>query len=377
MTKPRVLLVENSKAVTGALVSAVRSSSQLSHLFHIEFVLPSDSNASSYVQQHGTAVHHLPMVELQKNAASLLAYIPMLMVNTFRLRKLIKSRQIDLVVVNDFYNLLPATYRFFGGKVPLLCYVRFLPSKFPPSLVALWCRWQYRYSHSIIAVSQAVKSELKPDAKIVVIGNELPVEEVSYTPANSTTILYMANFIQGKGQEHALKSFARVVRDFPAWILRFVGGDMGLQKNKAYKAMLMREAKALRVEENIQWVDFQSHTNSEYLSCRFSLNFSESESFSMTVLESMFYGRPVIATRSGGPQEIIDDGVTGRLVEPGDLAGMEQAMREMMDRHFALDPMSKAAFESVRSKFSKANTVDLLGNLYQMAIDAKLNSNNR
>ncbi|NJM26729.1 MAG: glycosyltransferase family 4 protein [Bacteroidia bacterium] len=377
MRKPRVLLIENSRAVTGALVSAVRSSSQLSHRFHIEFVLPSGSKASSYVQQHGLMVHHLPMVELQKSAPSLLAYIPMLIANTVRLGKLIKSKQIDLLVVNDFYNLLPATYRFFGGKVPLLCYVRFLPSKFPSGLVRIWCRWQYRHSYGIVAVSQAVKSELKPDEKIVVIGNELPVEETPYTLANSKTILYMANFIAGKGQQYALGSFARLVRDFPDWTLRFVGGDMGLQKNKVFKTMLMTEAKVLGVEKNIEWSDFESDPKAEFLSCRFSLNFSDSESFSMTILESMFYGRPVIATRSGGPQEIVDDGITGLLVQAGDVNEMESAMRKIMDPAFALDRMSAAAFESVRRKFDRSNTVDRLGNLYQAALDAKLNSNNR
>lgn len=42
------------------------------------------------------------------------------------------------------------------------------------------------------------------------------------------------------------------------------------------------------------------------------------EPFGRVVVEGMLAGRPVVATRGGGVDEIVEDGVTGVLVEPGD-----------------------------------------------------------
>jgi glycogen synthase len=45
---------------------------------------------------------------------------------------------------------------------------------------------------------------------------------------------------------------------------------------------------------------------------------SRFESFGLVHLEAMMYGKPVIGCRIGGMLEVIDDGVTGLLAEPGD-----------------------------------------------------------
>jgi hypothetical protein len=58
----------------------------------------------------------------------------MLFYNSIKLFQIIRKLNIDLITVNDFYNLLPAVYKIARGKVPYVCYVRFLPSKFPNAL---------------------------------------------------------------------------------------------------------------------------------------------------------------------------------------------------------------------------------------------------
>src|SRR5688572_29023724 len=95
----------------------------------------------------------------------------------------------------------------------------------------------------------------------------------------------------------------------------------------------------------------------EYQRAAFVLNFSESESFSMTVLEAMYYGRPVVATRSGGPSEIIDQNESGILVDLKDVTAMANAIEYLIDNPEKRERMAHQAYERVRRKFSFENTV--------------------
>ena len=59
---------------------------------------------------------------------------------------------------------------------------------------------------------------------------------------------------------------------------------------------------------------------------------SHQEPFGTVLAEAMAVGTPVVATRVGGLAEVVDDGVTGRLVEPGDPAALAEAVREVLGR---------------------------------------------
>ncbi len=53
------------------------------------------------------------------------------------------------------------------------------------------------------------------------------------------------------------------------------------------------------------------------------------EGMSLTILEAMAAARPIVATRAGGTPEIVVDGVTGLLVQPGDGAGLADALSQL------------------------------------------------
>jgi GT2 family glycosyltransferase len=55
------------------------------------------------------------------------------------------------------------------------------------------------------------------------------------------------------------------------------------------------------------------------------------EGFGRTAVEGMLLERPVVAPRSGGVAEIVEDGVTGLLYEPGDAAGLADAVQALLD----------------------------------------------
>ena len=57
---------------------------------------------------------------------------------------------------------------------------------------------------------------------------------------------------------------------------------------------------------------------------------SRSEAFGNVIVEALAHGLPVVATRCGGPEEILDGGQFGRLVPIGDAGAMAQAIDETL-----------------------------------------------
>src|SRR5205085_12513615 len=55
------------------------------------------------------------------------------------------------------------------------------------------------------------------------------------------------------------------------------------------------------------------------------------EGLPLCVLEAMAHGRPVVASAVGGIPELVEDGVTGYLAEPGDVEGLRAALRRLLD----------------------------------------------
>ena len=370
--KPRVLIIENSVDVTGAATSITRSCEILRDSFEFLFVLPRGSLAVGLFQRKGFEVVTFPMKEIRKKTWALIQYIPFLLINAWRLHKLIRKEKIDLVVNNDFYNLIPALYRFMPGRrIPYVCFVRFLPSKFPARLVRLWCGLHSRYASGIIAVSEAVRRELPVKGKVEVIYNQLPAEEIIYEPASSTVILYPSNYIVGKGHEYALESFARIADRYPAWKLLFVGSDMGLQKNRDFKTALIRRADDLGLHDRVEWHGPSQYMGLFYHDAGLVLNFSESESFSLTCLEALFHGRPLVATDCGGPAEIIDAPETGLLVPVADVDAMTRAIDSLLADAPRREEMGKKAYVAVRNKFSDQTTVRALGEIFNRSIGIK------
>jgi L-malate glycosyltransferase len=366
MSKKRILIIENSTHITGALKSICRSSFDLGAHFDFVFVLPKGSKGKAWVQSRGfNTIYELPMRELRKSIIALIVYLPMLVMNAIRLRQIIKKEKIDLVHNNDLYNMLPVMATGLGKCVPYINHVRFLPGKFPAKLFLGWLKLHLRYGQRVVCVSEFLRNQLPSHPKIRMIYNELPLDE-NYPPTLETThrLLYLSNIIQGKGQDFVIEAFSKIAHQHPDWKLRFVGGDMGLKKNRQFKDKLMAMCQQKGITQQVEWHNFTNDVEREYKTAGITLNFSESESFSLTCLEAQFFGCPVVATRSGGPAEIINDGQNGFLVPLGDIHAMANAMDVLMKDEQKRKEFIVAGRKMVREKFSLQNTSYRLKELY-------------
>ncbi|HEX8657306.1 MAG TPA: glycosyltransferase, partial [Hymenobacter sp.] len=138
----KVLVVDNSRAVTGALNAMRHATSPLRETgLRFEYVLPTGSTGRVPLEADGYVVHELPFVEISRRWADLLQYLPMLVLNGWRLWRLAQQRGADLVHLNDFYNLTGYVARIFSlGRLRVVTHVRFLPQTQVQVLARCW-RW--------------------------------------------------------------------------------------------------------------------------------------------------------------------------------------------------------------------------------------------
>ncbi|MGN6695248.1 MAG: glycosyltransferase, partial [Aquihabitans sp.] len=81
---------------------------------------------------------------------------------------------------------------------------------------------------------------------------------------------------------------------------------------------------------------------------------TEPEPFGRVIVEAMAAGRPVIASDEGGVPEIIDDGVTGVLVRPGDVGALAAAIGGLLDDPEGAAAMGRRAATAANERFSAA-----------------------
>lgn len=373
------MIIENSIHVTGALNSVLRTSEVLKVDYNFIFVLPVGSKASVFIRDKGFDVYEIPMLELSKRWQSVMFYIPFLIRSVYLVKKIVRDRKIAIVHVNDFYNLIMPLWWLFGGSVRYLCYVNFVPDRFPFLLRKLWVNSHMIFSSKIVTVSEHVLKQLPESAKVTCIPCALPDEQTvsSTRPEKRKVLLFLGNFIEGKGQDFAIRAFSLIAKSHSDWSLRFVGGDMGMEKNRLYQIFLRSLAQELEVEKQIEWSNFSEDVINEYQLSAIALNFSKSESYSLTVQEAMFYGCAVIATRSGGPAELIEHNFSGLLVPVDNIVAMSNSMNYLIENPDERLRLKNNALISVRKKYHKTNTIDKLNFVYHNILQVNSDRNVR
>ncbi len=76
------------------------------------------------------------------------------------------------------------------------------------------------------------------------------------------------------------------------------------------------------------------------------------EPFGRVIVEGMLARKPVVATRAGGACEIIEDGVTGRLVTPGSVDELATVLRELLSDREKAEALAQAGYAVAVARFS-------------------------
>ena len=92
---------------------------------------------------------------------------------------------------------------------------------------------------------------------------------------------------------------------------------------------------------------------------------SRGEGFGMVALEAMERGRAVVASRVGGLPELVEDGVTGLLVPPGDAAALAAALVELGADPARARALGAAGRERALAEFAAGKPAEALDRLYR------------
>ena len=146
---------------------------------------------------------------------------------------------------------------------------------------------------------------------------------------------------RAKGYDLLIQSWSLLEKRYPQWkvIVAGDGEEEKRLKRQAYKAGLKRFYFAGNV------ADIERY----YEKAAFFVLPSRDEGFGMVLIEAMHFSLPVVAYRcKAGPGEIVDDGETGYLVEPGNVEAFAEKMRILMENEEIRRIMGEKAKKSVK-----------------------------
>jgi glycosyltransferase involved in cell wall biosynthesis len=197
-----------------------------------------------------------------------------------------------------------------------------------------------------------------PDAKVI----PNPVPEViasmrwDYSNADKLTILFVGRFDEHKGGDLVLNAFRLVALDNADITLTFVGPDRGIIYNG--KNILFSEYIQLFLPEPAisNRIQFLGHCSQEKIrilrkQALITVVASRYESFSISLVEALATGCPVVATAVGGIKEIIIDGYNGLLSRPESAEDLAEKMLNLIDNPDKMNMLSQNAIEDCRVKY--------------------------
>jgi glycosyltransferase involved in cell wall biosynthesis len=201
--------------------------------------------------------------------------------------------------------------------------------------------WIYRTAAACIAVSGAVKDallarrQIEP-GKVRVVPNGINVREAEVSPEEKMRIceelgvapgvplvMCVARLEPEKDVSTLVAAMTTVRQSFPQSRCVIVGGGRE-------REALLRQAHQSGLKESVVFTGFRIDASLMIAACDLFVLPSATESFGLVLLEAMKHAKPLIATRAGGPQEVVVHNETGLLVPPGDSAALASAISSLL-----------------------------------------------
>ncbi|HET91538.1 MAG TPA: glycosyltransferase [Chloroflexi bacterium] len=192
--------------------------------------------------------------------------------------------------------------------------------------------------------------------------------------SDALTVLYVGRLEQRKGILDLFEAIPRVVGQLPN--VRFVIAGQDNSRHDGFQARTGTDYVSYFARQYGQLgssVEFLGRVSDEtlqtlYQSCDLFVAPSLYESFGLIYLEAMNYAKPVIGCRSGGVPEVIEDGVTGLLVEPQAPAALAEAIISTLRSPQMLREMGMAGRQRLLDQFTYLEMARRFARVYRQVI---------
>ena len=227
-------------------------------------------------------------------------------------------------------------------------------------LAAHWCR-------TIVTLSAderdaGLAAGVGSGADYVVIPNGIDLARFARAPEPvAGRVLVVGRFAPPKRHDLVLRAFPEVHERFPGSELWFVGDgdDRPAAERLAAELGVQDATRFLGVREDVPELISQAAVvalASDYEGCPLSL------------IEAMAAGVPVVATSVGGVPEVVRDGVTGILAEPGSVGGLVRGLAQLLGDGERAAELGRAGRELAHERFSREQMAAATAEVYERVV---------
>jgi glycosyltransferase involved in cell wall biosynthesis len=188
--------------------------------------------------------------------------------------------------------------------------------------------------------------------KIIPLGVKPPdAQEIMHSKDSKgkISVLYVGRFEPRKGIDVLLRAIPSILKRIPNISFILAGEDL----DNRYKKEFL-ENNDLFDRDRVTFAGKVGYDSLRemYRCCDIVVAPSRYESFGLVYIEAMSYGKPVIGCSAGGVPEVIENGVTGLLVRPGDVDDLKEKIVQLAKDETLCEQMGKNARERVERLFS-------------------------
>jgi glycosyltransferase involved in cell wall biosynthesis len=191
------------------------------------------------------------------------------------------------------------------------------------------------------------------------------LSSVPVSPRPRPRVLVLGRIAEWKGQHVFIEAAKKLLRTHPD-VLFLVAGGATTAVDAEYARELQRRVESERLADRIVFTGVVRDPASLLQGADILVHCSTSpEPFGQVIVEAMAASVPVVATRLGAPTAIIEDGVNGRLVPPGDAAALARALGDLLGDDAARRRLGAAGLARVRESYGIERTVSALTDFYR------------
>lgn len=223
----------------------------------------------------------------------------------------------------------------------------------------LWQQWQQAFD-LVVALSEGMKAKLTAAGMgpIEVVHNGVPERSMRPPLSDPPTVAFAGRLVPEKGGDILLRALAQV----PVAARLLIAGAGS--EAEAWHQLAIE----LGIADRVVWL---GHLPVAELERQFEAAWVQvvpsrwEEPFGNVSTEAMMRGTAVIASAVGGQPEIVQPGVTGLLVPPGDVTALAAALTEILQCRDRAEQMGQAGRQRALTHFSETRRTDRFLDLYQ------------